>query len=270
MAKQSTAVTTVASDKQLEKVSSVYKSEEAAVRIYFPRLGMYSKDKTEQVINSRTKKKELKIIGESGEFFIQRETEETDGEGKKIWETVDLGKKINLHIIYKRYQLRKYDEKTELYTSSPIFDFDDEEIPLFCEKKEVDRGLPKDLIEKDSYKDPETGKTRSLLEEQRVMYVIYEGEVYQMNLRGSSMWALKAFERANGNPTQFLTTITPEHKKRGSNEWDCMKFEVSRKVTSAEAELIEEKQKELMEKIAEQKAGFADADTAEGTGKDDW
>jgi len=46
-----------------------------------------------------------------------------------------------------------YDEKTEEYTSSPIYDNDDEVIPLWKDRKEVAKGTPKELKEKFHYTD---------------------------------------------------------------------------------------------------------------------
>lgn len=235
-------------EQQLAELRSSFPTEPAFNRILLPRLGMVSQDKTEG------RGKTLKVISEAGTFFTERETEELDENGKKIWAKTELGTEINGIIFFARKQLRYYDEATEKYTSSPIYDLDSEVVPLFCDKKEVARGTPADLKKNYEYTDKD-GKVKSRLEENRILYVLYEDEVYQMNLRGSSMYSFMKYARSV-LPPSVITTFGSETREKGSIVWNAMTFEVARPLTTDEADLIVAKQKEIRDAIVSEKQFF--------------
>lgn len=262
--KKTTAVAKVADEKALEKVGSVYAQEQGGRSISFPRIGLYSQDVTEG------KGKQMKVVTEAGTFYIERETDEVDAStGKKIWEKEEIGTELEVIIYYKRYQLQNYDGTN--FTNSPIYDLPDEVIPLFSQKKEVKRGTPKELKADYMYTDPKTKKQKCALEENRVLYVIRkeDNELYQINLRGSSMYELLKYERNVIAPT-VVTKLSSEYQKKGDNEWNKMTFSIVRKLNADEAEFVEEKQGELIKMIADQKAGFEAADKPEGNDPDDF
>ena len=133
MSKQTTkAVTNVASPEVLSQLSSAYPIEQGAMRIILSRISMVSQDVTEG------KGKATKVVVEAGTFFVEAQTDDINEEtGKKVWVKEEIGNSFEGIIVFKRKQLRYYDESTETYTSSPIYDTDDEIIPLFRDKKEV-------------------------------------------------------------------------------------------------------------------------------------
>lgn len=233
----------------LAELESMYPVEQGFQRILLPRISLVSQDKTEG------KGKSMKVVTEAGTFFTERETEETTDEGKKIWDKKEIGTELKAIIIYKRKQLKYYDESTGLYTSSPIYDNDDEIIPLFCDKKEIDRGTPKELQAK--YPGVTTsGKATSKLEVNRILYVLFNGELYQWNLRGSSMFSFLGYEKKVRVPA-VLTKISSESKEKGSIKWNQATFEVARQLNADEVADVISRVKEISTAIKLEKSFYA-------------
>jgi hypothetical protein len=138
-----------------------------------------------------------------------------------------------------------------------VYDSPDEVIPLWCDKKEVARGTPAELKAKYMFTNKK-GKEVSALEDNRILYVLYKDEAYQMNLRGSSMYSLMSYERTVSAPT-VVTEFSSEAMEKGEIAWNKMTFKVVRKLTTEEAEKIAELQKEAIEAIGASKASFAKA-----------
>lgn len=254
--KKTTAVTTVASEEALAALRQDFPTEQGFQRTLLPRLGMVSQDQTEEVKNPKTGKKEIKIITEAGTFFIEKQTEEEDNDGKKIWEKTELGSEIEATIIFQRKQLRYYDETTETYTSSSVYDTEDEIIPLFCNKAEIARGTPAELKAREEYQFTKNGKTKSSLEDNRILYVLYEGEIYQMNLRGSSMYAWMTYSRKVLVPA-VLTAMNSEAKEKGDINWNQMTFNKVRDLNQSEVDTVLENVAEIKGAIAAEKAFYA-------------
>ncbi len=183
-----------------------------------------------QRVEGKGKNKKITVVEAAGTFFTEHETDEkeevTAEDGtvsqKPIWKKTELGESIEVVILYQRRQLRMYDEKTELYTSSPVFDTDDDVIKLFCNKNEVGKGTPAELKSKYMYQDKD-GKQKCKLEENRILYVLYEGEKYQLNLRGSSMYAYLTYARKT-IPNTVVTRLSSEAKEKGDIAWNQMTF----------------------------------------------
>ncbi len=231
-------------------------------RVLLPRITFKSQDVFEG------KGKDKKVVIEAGTFFLERETEEVDEHGKKVWEKTEVGDSIEGNIIYVRKQLRMYDEQTEEYTSSPIFDTSEDVVPLFCNKKEVARGTSKELKAKYMFEGKD-GKKRSALEDNSILYVIMDGEMFQLNLRGSSMYSFLSYARTT-LPPAVLTKFTSEANENGGIEWNKMIFTAVRAINGEEAKMILEKQAEIKDAVAQEKAFFADADaTAEAVVAED-
>ncbi len=212
---------------------------------------MVSQDKTEG------KGKQMKVTQEAGTFLKEYQTEETDENGKKVWAKDELGTEIEGTIVFQRKQLKFYDETTQDFTSSTIFDSNEDIIPLFCNKAEVARGTVAELKAKYNFVDPKDGKTKSRLEDNKVLYVLYNDEIHQMTLRGSSMYACKTYLKEVPNPTIFLTKFSSEPMEKGSIAWNKMTFVNVRPLTAKEAKEVLEKQNEIRQGVAEEKAYFA-------------
>lgn len=263
MAKTKEKGSDVASDELLAQLDAGFQREQGGARISLPRLAFASQDKFEG------KGKLKKVVTEAGTFSIERECDEIDPEtGKKVWEKKEIGPEVEVTVLYKRHQLRHFDESTEEFTSSPIYDAADEVLPLFRNGKEVARGTPAELQAREEFQgvSKKTGKPISNLEVQRVLYVLLDGEPHQLNLRGSSMYAWLKYERSTP-VAGVLTRVNSEPKQNGTVEWNQMTFAAVRKLTREEAERALELTAEFREMIAASKAQFAAPALAAGAGK---
>lgn len=243
------------SNESLAALKSEFPQEDSYQAVFLPRLSMVSQDKTEG------KGKTLKVVTEAGTFFTEVQLDELDDEGKKIWEKSEIGSALEGIILYQRKQLKYFDEATETYTSSPVFDTDDEVIPLFANKAEIARGTSKELRARPEYAFEKDGKVRSKLEENRILYVEHEGVVYQLNLRGSSMFAYLTYVRELGKqgmvPPAVVTRFSSEAKEKGSIAWNQMTFVPARTITEQEAERVRAATTAIKQGIDEQKRFFA-------------
>lgn len=242
------ALSTEVNDDTLAILKDAYPVELGANRISLPRLGMVSQDQVEG------KGKTMKVVTEAGTFYIEKPTNEEDENGKKVWSHDELGNTIDVTILYKRKQLRLYDEATMQYTSSPIYDNDEEVLPLFCNKAEVSRGTPAELKAQYQYTD-KNGKTKSRLEDNRILYVLYEGEPYQLNLRGTSMRAYNAYAKKVVVPS-VITTLSSEARENGSNAWNQMTFSAKRKLSQEEAENVVARITEIKDAVQAERAQY--------------
>ena len=220
----------------------------------FPRISFRSQDKTEET--GVGKSKQITIVEAAGTFFTENATEELDENNKPIWEKNEVGESIELIIIGARKQLRMYNEKTEKFTSSPIYDHDDEIIPIFCDKQEIDRGTPAQLQAKYMTKTTSKGKPKSALEEERVLYVVHNNATYSMNVRGSSMYSYLSYKRAVSNPAKYITVITSESMEKGTIKWNQMKFTALRPCDQETLDRVVVTINELIGGIAAEKAFF--------------
>jgi hypothetical protein len=207
----------IVSSEALAELKEMYPTEQGNfTRISLPRIGFASQDVVEG------KGKASKVTVEAGTFFIEKQTEETDAEGKKIWSKEEIGKEIEGIILYHRYQLSFYDEAKEEYSSTPVYDSQDEILPLFCAKKQIAKGTPKEL--KALYKFVgEDGKEKSKLKDNRIVYVLMKDELYQLNLHGSSMYSFMKYGRTVVPPA-VITKFTSEPQVKGKIEWNMMMF----------------------------------------------
>ena len=263
-------ISVVLSDEQAAALRAEFPVEESFQRTLLPRLGMYSQDKTEG------KGKNLTVVAEAGVFFVEHQTEEVDEEtGKKVWEKTELGTEIEGIILYQRKQLRFYDSGEQLYTSSPIYDTDDEVIPLFKNKVEVAKGTPKQL--QSLY--PGTtlkGKPKSKLEDERVVYVLgtFNGEpaVYQLGLRGTSKYEYMNYTKSLGiiPPAAVLTRFNSEPQKQGTTEWNKMTFAQARRITPEESNAVLAHIRDIKAGIAAEKAFFGNRDTSSVEANKEW
>ncbi len=248
--KKTTALVNVASEESLALLRESFPAEQGFTRAFLPRLGMYSQDKFEG------KGKAAKLIQEAGMFFTEKQGEEEDENGKKIWEKNEFGTELEGIIVYQRKQLRYYDSANETYTSSPVYDDANDIVPLFCNKQEVARGTAAELKARPEYQEVKDGKTKSKLEDNKILYVLYDGEIYQMNLRGSSMYSYLSYAKL-GNPSINVTAFNSEPQEKGQIAWNKMTFVKVRTLNQDEAEEVLAKRQEIIEGIMQEKQYFA-------------
>lgn len=241
-----TQVSVTLTDEQRAILGQLTPQEQGYTRISLPRLGMYSQDKFEG------KGKSAVLVKEAGMFYTEVPPTEKDGE----WTKQELGTQMEGIVLYHRKQLSYYDNATEKYTSSPIYDTPEDVIPLFLDGKEVQRGTPAELKAKYAYTDPDDGKVKSKLEDMRVLYILKDGQVFQMSLRGSSMWSFSKYAKSC-LVSSVLTGFNSESKENGSIAWNQMTFDALREITPEEASVVIDNLQKITTSIAEEKAYFA-------------
>jgi len=217
----------------LAAFAAQFPQEAGFTRLMLPRISFKSQDVTEK------KGKTINIITEAGTFMIERPTDEKDEYGKSIWSKEEIGLDMEAFIVYPRKQLRFYDEPTETYYSTPIYDDSEDIIPLFAAGKKIATGTPAELKKSFEYVNTE-GKTVSKLENNIVLYIVKDEELFQMSLRGSSMYSYLDFVRkTKPSPLAYSIHFSSAAQKKGSIEWNQMTFKTVRPVTVEDMNLIQ-------------------------------
>lgn len=241
-----------------EMLAQSYEVEPLPQKITLPRLSFVSQDQTEG------KGKERKVTVEAGTFFTEKKTDQLDDNGKNIWEKTEIGSEVEGVIIFQRKQLSHYDEGTGMYTSSPIFDSNEDVIPLFRGGEKIDVGTPEELKAKDEYQGVTAkGNPTSNLKENKVLYVLIGEEVFQLNIKGSSMFSFRKYAQTGVNIPTVITTFNSEPRENGAIEWNQMTFKVASELPSKEVVKIANMVVEIKETIAAEKAQFTGADTGD-------
>lgn len=264
--KKSTAMVSAPSEETVAMLGNLFPTEIGYQRAMLPRLGMFSQDKYEKDV----KTKEAKLIKEAGMFFVEVQDEEetkdeTTGESKRLFRKTELGTEpIEGTIIYIRKQLSYYEEATDSYTSSPIYDEDDEIIPLWCNKAEVARGTPAELKAMYPGKTAK-GKDKSNLDDNRILYVLFQGpaddepRLYQLNLRGTSLYSFKDYRKTvRPNMPSVLTAFSSEPMKKGDLEWNKMTFSKVRDLSKDEITTVVENVTDMVNAIKDEKSQFSE------------
>lgn len=241
-----TQVSTVLSDEQRALLGQLTPQEQGFTRISLPRLGMYSQDKFEG------KGKSAVLVKEAGMFYIELPPETKDGE----WSKREIGTEMEGIILYHRKQLSYYDEATQKYTSSPVYDTDTDVVPLFYDKKEIERGTPAELKAKYAYTDPKDGKVKSNLKDIRVLYVLKDGQVWQLSVQGSSMWSFSKYAKSC-LVSSVLTKFSSTSEENGAIAWNQMSFDAVREITPEEASVVIDNLQKITTAIADEKSYFA-------------
>ena len=247
-------LTTEVSKDLLAEAAGNMPTDNSFQRIILPRIGMFTQDQTEG------KGKSMVVTAEAGTFYIDAESEETNDEGKKVWAKTELGKEIEATIIYHRKKLSYWDSSAQEFTSSPIFDTDEDVVPLFKARKEIAKGTPKELKKDYMYVDPRDQKTKSKLQDMVVLYVLYAGNVYQCEIKGTSMYSFKTYSRGVVPPV-VLTHFSSEYKESGSINWNQMSFKTLRKLTNEEVVEVVGLQNMIKSSIKAEKDYFASLNT---------
>lgn len=259
--RKNTAPANVMDEEMLAEMRNEFPQDAGFSRTQFPRIVFKSQDEMEGTGKNKT------VAIEAGTFLTEVATDEVDEEGKKVFAKEELGQEIEAIILFQRKQLSYYDEATESYTSSPVYDSDEEILPLWCNKTEVHRGTPAELKAKYEYTDPKDNKVKSNLKDNRILYVLLggvEGELYEMNLHGSSMYSFMSYTRKTLAPS-VVTKMNSESKEKGKIEWNQMTFEPARGLDKKEGAFVIAKINELKEGIKAEKGFFAAQKTGAST-----
>ncbi len=215
-------------------------------RLTLPKFGMLAKDLIEET--GTGKNKQIKVIQAAGTFYTERDLDETNEAGKKVWtkefiedETVDVV------IVFFRHQLRRYDSSLDKFISTPIYDTPDQVLPLYLDKQVIKRGNEKELqalYPKLTVK----GKPSSSLEKKTILYVVYKEELYQFDLSVSSGWEFSGYRR-KVNPATVVTTLSSKEETNGSNTYRKVLFANIRAINATEFEKVASNQETIKSQV---------------------
>lgn len=229
-------------EEQLAVLNESFPVTGESTRPQYPRFGMLSKDIVE--VTGTGKNKKVKIIQSAGTFYTEKDEGEINDEGKKVW-TKDFidGETVEVIIAYHRRQLRMYDASLEKFYSTPIYDNATQVLPLYLDKQVVKTGTQPELQAQFPTL-TQKGKPSSKLKEETILYVIYEGEMYQMNLSQSSKWSFKDYSKTV-NPSTVITKLGSVEETFGDNTYSKVTFTRDRLIDGDEFEIVNEGQTTL-------------------------
>lgn len=233
-------------EEQIQVLNESYPVEDENGGLRLPRLCMLSKDIVEETGTGKNKK--IKVIEAAGTFFTEKDEGEVSEEGKKVWtKTFLTDEEIDVIIVYHRKQLRKFDSSLQKYISSPIFDNDDQVVPLYLDRQVIKRGTREQL--QSLYPAlTQKGKPTSDLKEECILYVVYEGEFYQMNISQSSKWEFKTYKKGL-NPSTVVTTLGTVEDTFGTNTYRKLTFTNKRMITPDEFDTVTEDQTKVKDLV---------------------
>lgn len=240
---------------------SLLPKENTFVRRTFPRISFTSQDQKEG------KGKNTVITEEAGTFFTERPTDETDDKNKKIWNHEEIGKSMEGVIFFTRKKLSYYDQPNNTYYTSSYYDQDTDIVPLWCKGKKIAEGTKEELQKpyrriEDDPKDPTKKKTVNKLAENKVLYIWYKNEVFELTVAGTSMWEYsKYYKEWNTEPNKNMTELSYEDCENGSIVWSKILFKRMRQLTQDEWDTTRNLAAEMLQGIAEEKAYFAGMNT---------
>lgn len=240
---------------------SLLPKENTFVRRTFPRISFTSQDVTEG------KGKTMKVVEEAGTFFVEKPTDETDDKNKKIWSRDEIGKSLEGVIFFTRKKLSYYDSSENAFISSSYYDQDTDIVPLWSKGKKIAEGTKAQLqapyseTVKDP-KDPTKTKTVQKLAENKILYVYYQGEVFELTIKGTSMYMYSAYYKDNnGEPDKNLTLISSVEDSNGATVWNKTTFKRVRQLTQDEWNTTRALAAEMLKGIADEKAYFNSINT---------
>lgn len=242
--------------------------ENTFIRKTFPRISFTSQDKTEG------KGKTMKVVEEAGTFFIEKPTDETDDKNKKIWSHDEIGKSLEGVIFFTRKKLSYYDQAAGKFISSSMYDQDTDEIVLWSDGKQVAKGTKAQLQAPYMFI-KEDGKKSCKLAENKILYVWYNNEVFELTVKGTSMFEYSNYYRNyNGEPNKNLTLISSVECENGATVWNKTTYSRVRQLTQEEWDITRGLAAEMLKGIADEKAYFSSINTdvpaISATVEEDW
>lgn len=229
--------------------------ENTFIRKTFQRISFTSQDKTEG------KGKNMVVTEEAGTFFLEKPTNETDDKNKKIWSHDEIGKSLEGVIFFTRKKLSYYDQAAGKFISSSVYDQDTDEIVLWQDGKQIAKGSKAEL--QAPYKFiKEDGKPSCKLAENKILYIWYKNEIFELTIKGTSMFEYSGYyKNCNGEPNKNMTLISSIECVNGSTEWNKTTYSRVRQLTQDEWDITRELAKDMINGIAEEKAYFAGINT---------
>jgi hypothetical protein len=246
------AVTTEASAEALAALAAMFPQGDTFNRAQFPKLTFTSQAKLDD--DGET----IKI--KAGTYAIEQASDEVDEEGKKVWERTELGKTIEGHIIFQRKRLQYWDADANAFVSSPMYDNDNDVIPLFKAGQFMAEGTPAELkamfpVTK-KYKDKKTGEEKeyqgSLLKDASVLYILIGEKLVELTLTGTSRKSWLSYYKSTSVPTT-ITELSSSKQEVGATKWNQVELKAVRVPSSEEVSLAAQTIAELTEGIQAEK-----------------
>jgi hypothetical protein len=247
-------------EQQLAVLNEAFPVSSETNRVSLPRFGMLSKDITETVGAGKNKK--IKVIESAGTFYTESDEGEVSDEGKKVWTKKFIeGAEVDVIITYHRRQLRMYDSSLEKFYSTPVYDNKEQVLPLYLDKQIVMTGTQAELQAKFPTLTLK-GKPSSKLKEETILFIIYNDELYQMNLSQSSKWTFKDYAK-KVNPSTVITTLGSVEDTFGDNTFSKVTFTNKCLIDGTQFEKVNESQEMLKEVVASDDKLFLSSGTEE-------
>lgn len=249
-------LSTTISQEQLDELKALNPQGDTYQRISVPRLSMLAKDLTEESGTGKSKK--IEIIQPAGTFYI--ETETTNEDGERAWEKQYIdGESIEVLVAFNRKQLSMWDDDAKVFINTPIYDEDTQVLPLWKGGKEEARATPKEL--QALYPSLTLkGKPSSKLKEVKILYVVYNDNVYQMNLSQSSKFEFLSYVKGV-HPSTVVTVIGSKTDTHGSNTYNVTTFKNGGTVNEEQYLAIKDTATMIKESIEAEKAYYAKFNT---------
>jgi len=234
---------------------SLLPKENTFVRRTFPRISFTSQDVTEG------KGKTMKVVEEAGTFFIEKPTDNTDEKGKRIYGKDEIGKSFEGVIFFTRKKLSYYDQAAGKFISSSLYDQDTDEVVLWQDGKQVTKGTKVELQAPYMFV-KEDGKKSCKLAENKVLYVWYNNEIFELTIKGTSMFEYSGYyKNCMGEPNKNLTLISSIEAENGATRWNKTTYKRVRQLTQDEWDTTRALAAEMLKGIADEKAYFNSINT---------
>lgn len=257
MSKNKEIITTI-NQEQLNELKTLAPVSNEYEKKQFKRLGMLAKDITEE--SGTGKNKKIEVLNVAGEFYIEERTDEVNEAGKNIYKKNFFDTPtIEGVIVYFRKQLSFWDDSLKVFINTPLFDDVNDVVPLWEGGKEIARKTPREL--QAMYPSVTAkGKPSSKLKEVTVLYVLVEGEVYEMTLSVSSGYSFKDYKKKT-IPSSVVTVFGSKEETHGTNTYNVMTFTVKNIITPEQFEEVKETVRSIRDGIQAEKAFYAGLNT---------
>jgi len=175
------------------------------------------------------------VILKAGTFVLVKRSDEKDEHDKYTYEETPIGSSVTADVLYERYRLSYYDSANNAYVSSPVFDDTKEIVKLFSGGKEYASGTVAELQAMPEFTIEEDGKKKCKLQLQKVLYMVYNGELHEMTLSLSNGFAWRKYKQENMVPLVH-TVFDSKKTEHGGNKYNELTYAVGGYLTEEEAQ----------------------------------
>lgn len=218
----------IAQGSALEALKNSYPqhTEDSYVKVTLPQIRFKAKAVLDDAGES--------VILKAGTFVLVKRSDEKDEHDKYTYEETPVGTSVTADVLYERYRLSYYDAANNAYVSSPVFDDTKEIVKLFSGGKEYASGTVAELQAMPDFTIEEDGKKKCKLQLQKVLYMVYNGELHEMTLSLSNGFAWRKYKQDTMVP--LVHTIFDSKKtEHGGNKYNELTYTAGEYLTEEEA-----------------------------------